>query len=65
MNTALVKPQWGPLSIALMVLGFVVWWPLGLAVLAYILWGEIAGAVREGGTVRQPFAQLGGKLRPW
>ena len=40
MNTAIIKPQWGPLTIALMVLGFVVWWPLGLAVLAYILWGE-------------------------
>ena len=43
MNTAMIKPQWGPLSIALMVLGFVVWWPLGLAVLAYILWGEMFG----------------------
>ena len=39
MNTAIIKPQWGPLTIALMVLGFVVWWPLGLAMLAYILWG--------------------------
>ena len=43
MNTAMIKPQWGPLSIALMVLGFVIWWPLGLAVLAYILWGEMFG----------------------
>ena len=29
MNTAIIKPQWGPLTIALMVLGFVVFWPLG------------------------------------
>lgn len=43
MNTAMIKPQWGPLSIALMVLGFVIWWPLGLAALAYILWGEMFG----------------------
>ena len=43
MHTAIVKPQWGPLTIGLMVLGFVVWWPLGLAVLAYILWGEMFG----------------------
>ncbi len=43
MNTAIIKPQWGPLTIALMVLGFVVWWPLGLAMLAYILWGEVFG----------------------
>ena len=37
MNTTFIKPQWGPLTIALMVLGFVVFWPLGLAMLAYIL----------------------------
>ncbi|WP_423065487.1 DUF2852 domain-containing protein [Devosia sp. CN2-171] len=47
MNTAIIKPQWGPLTIALMVLGFVVWWPLGLAVLAYILWGEMFGGSAE------------------
>jgi hypothetical protein len=47
MNTAIIKPQWAPLTIALMVLGFVVWWPLGLAVLAYILWGEHFGGSPE------------------
>jgi hypothetical protein len=35
------------LTIALMVLGFVVWWPLGLAMLAYILWGEMFGGSSE------------------
>ena len=43
MHTAIIKPQWGPLTIALMVLGFVLWWPLGLAMLAYILWGALWG----------------------
>jgi len=33
------KSGWTPLGIAAMVLGFIVAWPLGLAVLAYILWG--------------------------
>jgi hypothetical protein len=47
MNTAIIKPQWGPLTIALMVLGFVLWWPLGLAMLAYILWGEKFGGSAE------------------
>ena len=28
----------GPMWIALAILGFVLWWPLGLAVLAYVLW---------------------------
>lgn len=47
MSTALIKPQWGPVSIGTMVLGFVIWWPLGLAVLGYILWGELFGGSAE------------------
>jgi hypothetical protein len=47
MNTAIIKPAWSPLTIALMVLGFIIFWPLGMAVLAYILWGEYFGGSRE------------------
>ncbi len=47
MNTAIIKPQWSPLTIILMVLGFVVWVPLGFAVLAYVLWGELFGGSTE------------------
>jgi hypothetical protein len=47
MNATFIKPQWGPLTIALMVLGFVIFWPLGLAMLAYILWGEMFGGSPE------------------
>ena len=47
MNTALIKPQWSPVTIALMVLGFILFWPIGLAVLAYILWGEKFGGSPE------------------
>ncbi len=47
MNTAIIKPQWSPLTIALMVLGFIIFWPLGLAVLGYILWGEKFGGSAE------------------
>jgi len=47
MNSALIRPAWSPVSIALMVLGFIVFWPLGLAVLAYILWGEYAGGSKD------------------
>ena len=43
MNTAIIKPGWSPLTIALMVLGFITFWPLGLLVLGYILWGEKFG----------------------
>jgi len=43
MSTAIIKPEWSFVTIALMVLGFIVFWPLGLAMLAYILWGENFG----------------------
>lgn len=39
-QSAWIRPEWNPATIALMVLGFVVFWPLGLAMLAYILFGE-------------------------
>jgi len=47
MNTALIKPEWSALTIALMVLGFIIFWPLGFAMLAYILWGEYFGGSKE------------------
>ena len=39
-QSALIRPAWTPATIALMVLGFIIFWPLGLAMLAYILWGD-------------------------
>jgi hypothetical protein len=39
-HTPALRPGWTPLTIFLMVLGFIVFWPLGLAMLAYILWGD-------------------------
>lgn len=39
-KAALIRPAWTPATIALMVVGFIVFWPLGLAMLAYILWGD-------------------------
>jgi uncharacterized protein DUF2852 len=33
------KPAW----IALMILGFIVWWPLGLATLAFLIWSRRMG----------------------
>lgn len=35
-----LRPAWTPFTILLMILGFVVFWPLGLLMLAYILWGD-------------------------
>ncbi len=39
-NFAIIRPAWTPATIALMILGFMAFWPLGLAMLAYILWGD-------------------------
>lgn len=39
-TTALIRPAWTPATIAMMVVGFMVFWPLGLAMLAYIVWGD-------------------------
>ncbi|MBC2884001.1 DUF2852 domain-containing protein [Ochrobactrum sp. CM-21-5] len=39
-NSALIRPAWTPATIALMMLGFFLFWPLGLAMLAYIIWGD-------------------------
>lgn len=39
-RTALIRPAWTPATIAMMVIGFMIFWPLGLAMLAYILWGD-------------------------
>ena len=42
------RPAW----IALMVLGFIVFWPIGLSVLAYMLWSGRMGCGRHGGMTR-------------
>ena len=39
------RPAW----IVLMILGFIFFWPLGLAVLAYLIWGRHMGCRRYGG----------------
>lgn len=43
-----IRPGFHPMSIGLMVLGFVFAWPLGLAMLAWMLWGERIRAFAEG-----------------
>lgn len=42
------KPAW----IAAMVLGFVVFWPVGLAILGYLIWSGRMGCSRMGGRGR-------------
>lgn len=42
------KPAW----LAVMVLGFIVFWPVGLAILAYLLWSGRMGCARNGDMTR-------------
>src|SRR5437868_5841837 len=43
------KPAWSkPAWIALMILGFVLFWPIGLAILAYLLWSRRMGCWKRG-----------------
>lgn len=39
-RNGMIRPAWTPATIGLMVAGFVVFWPLGLAMIAYVLWGD-------------------------
>jgi hypothetical protein len=40
MTSCVARSRWNPLHIAAVVAGFIVWWPLGLLALAWILWGD-------------------------
>jgi Protein of unknown function (DUF2852) len=42
-----LRPGWTPLTILLMVIGFAIAWPLGLAMVAYILWGNRIPEIRS------------------
>jgi hypothetical protein len=59
-NTALIRPAWTPATIALTVVGFMVFWPLGLAMLAFILWGDRLPAFRREWGGDAPWAKWGG-----
>lgn len=40
MTHTLIRPAWTPVTIAMMIIGFMIFWPLGLAMIAYIIWGD-------------------------
>jgi hypothetical protein len=57
------KPAW----IITMIVGFLVWWPIGLGVLAYLIWSGRMGSGNKPAAWRQYFAteaqRYGGGLR--
>ena len=42
-----LKPGWAPLNIFLMIVGFMLFWPLGLAMLGFNLWGHKLGEFKS------------------
>jgi hypothetical protein len=61
MNTvATCSSRWTPTSVAAVVLGFVAWWPLGLAALAYIAMGGSFDQLTS-----KLFAKAKGKTMPY
>jgi Protein of unknown function (DUF2852) len=59
MNTStMIRPAWTPATVALTVAGFMVFWPLGLAMLAYVLFGD-----RFEGFKREANATVDGMFR--
>ncbi len=54
---------WAPGAIGAMVLGFVVFWPVGLAILSYNLWGTWWSS--EEGRSRSSGKRWGGPRKPW
>lgn len=58
------KPAW----IAVMVLGFVLFWPVGLAILAYLIWSGRMGCGRDGRHARWQERMAScweGKMKSW
>jgi len=63
MTSCATRGRFSPLHIAAVIAGFIVWWPLGLAALAFFLWGDRfpRDRVREG--VERMKAEFGGFAR--
>ena len=47
-HTLTLRPAFTPLTIILMVIGFMLWVPLGLLMLAFILWGDRIPSFQSG-----------------
>lgn len=46
-SSTLIRPAWTPVTIAMMIIGFMIFWPLGLAMIAYIIWGDKLEGVKD------------------
>jgi hypothetical protein len=59
------RGRWSALNIVLMILGFAVFWPLGLAMLAWIIWGdEIRAKAEDAKEHFRSFSERAPRFRP-
>ena len=64
MNQVIRPKRWTPLAIFAMIVGFILWWPLGLAVIGYILWGGSVDQLVDDLTVKASEAWRGARPSP-
>jgi Protein of unknown function (DUF2852) len=57
------RGRWTALNIVLMILGFALFWPLGLAMLAWIIWGEEIAAKAQ--DVKGHFRSFSERAQGW
>ena len=64
--------RWSPFELLAMVLGFIVFWPIGLAILAYKFWQKKTGAAdlqtvaaTAWGEARSAMSGAASQTRPW
>jgi len=55
------KPAW----IAVMVVGFILFWPIGLAILAYLIWSGRMGCAKHRGPGRWHYSEGSGRRSGW
>jgi hypothetical protein len=63
MTACATRSRWNPLHILAVVAGFIVWWPLGFAALAYVLWGDRLSRDRVRGGFERAKAEFGDMAR--
>ena len=64
-NTHILRPGCNPLTTILVIIGFMVAWPLGLLMLAYVLWGDRLVELRwDAGAFRSNYRSFGYRDAP-
>lgn len=59
-----LRPAWTPATTLITIFGFILFWPIGLAMLVYIIWGEQWGLdLSDWGSVKSKASEAGEKVK--